>query len=237
MTEKPSLVLIPGLLCTADLWRDQIAGLADLADIIVADHTVDDNMPAIAAQILKAAPETFALAGLSMGGYLALEIMNQAPERVSRLALLASRPLADTPEDRRKREDFIRLAEQASTFHGVTRSLLPVLIHPSRLEDEELTTRIFKMAEDTGRDAFIRQERALLSRQPLTHILDDIRCPTLVVAGAEDRLIPTLLQREMAVNIPTAQYVEISTCGHLPTMERPEETTEHMRRWLARKPE
>lgn len=235
MTEKLSLILIPGLLCTADLWRDQIAGLADLADIIVADHTQDDNMPAIARRILASAPEKFALAGLSMGGYLALEIMRQAPERVSHLALLASRPLADNEEERRKREDFIRLAEQGTTFRGVTRSLLPSLIHPSRLDDEALTSRIFKMAEDTGREAFIRQERALLSRQPLTHILGDIRCPTLVLAGAEDGLIPTLVQREMAVDIPTAQYVELSTCGHLPTMERPEETTEHMRRWLVRK--
>tara|TARA_R110002072_G_scaffold161111_2_gene312586 strand:- start:230 stop:943 length:714 start_codon:yes stop_codon:yes gene_type:complete len=234
MTEKHSLVLIPGLLCTADLWRDQVAALSDIAAITIADHTQDDNMPDIARRILESAPPRFALAGLSMGGYIALEIMRQAPERVTHLAIMDARAVGDTPEDRQRRIDFIRLVEQGSAFKGVTRSLLPTLIHPSRLEDDALTSRIFKMAEDVGKEAFLRQERALLEREELTSILGTIKCPTLVLAGAEDKLIPPRIQREMAVEIPTAQYVEISTCGHLPTMERPDETTEYMRRWLAR---
>ncbi|MCF8468251.1 MAG: alpha/beta hydrolase, partial [Sneathiella sp.] len=209
MTEKHSLVLVPGLLCTADLWRDQIAGLSDVADMTVADHTLDDNMPAIAGRILGAAPPTFALAGLSMGGYIVLEMMRQAPERITHLAIMDSRAVADTPEDRQKRLDFIKLVEQGSTFKGVTRSLLPILIHPSRLEDEGLVARIFKMADDIGKEAFLRQERALLHREVLWDVLKTITCPTLVLAGADDKLIPAKIQREMAVEIPTAQYVEI----------------------------
>ncbi|MFC4270446.1 alpha/beta fold hydrolase [Sneathiella chungangensis] len=234
MTEKHSLVLVPGLLCTADLWRDQIDALSDIADITVGDHTQDDTMPAIAERILANAPPKFALAGLSMGGYIVLEMMRQAPERITHLAIMDSRAVADTPEDRQKRLDFIKLVEQGSAFKGVTRSLLPILIHPSRLDDEELVARIFKMAEDVGKEAFLRQERALLDRTVLWDTLKDITCPTLVLAGADDLLIPAKIQREMAVEIPTAQYVEIPKCGHLPTMEEPELTSKFMRHWLAR---
>ena len=234
MTEKHSLVLIPGLLCTGDLWRDQIEALDDIADITIADHTRDDTMPAIARRLLSEAPERFALAGLSMGGYIALEVMRQAPERVTHLAIMDSRAVADSPEDRRRRLDFIKLVEQGSTFKGVTRSLLPILIHESRLNDEELIARIFKMAEDVGKEAFLRQERALLDRDVLTEMLKTISCPTLILAGADDMLIPPKLQRAMAVEIPTAQYVEIPNCGHLPTMEEPEITSKYMRHWLAR---
>ncbi|WP_340149705.1 alpha/beta hydrolase [uncultured Sneathiella sp.] len=234
MTEKHSLVLIPGLLCTGDLWRDQIEALDDIADITIADHTRDDTMPAIARRLLSEAPERFALAGLSMGGYIALEVMRQAPERVTHLAIMDSRAVADSPEDRRRRLDFIKLVEQGSTFKGVTRSLLPILIHESRLNDEELIARIFKMAEDVGKEAFLRQERALLDRDVLTEMLKTISCPTLILAGADDMLIPPKLQRAMAVEIPTAQYVEIPNCGHLPTMEEPEVTSKYMRHWLAR---
>ena len=234
MTEKHSLVLVPGLLCTADLWRDQMIALSDIADITIGDHTQDDNMSAIAERILASAPERFALAGLSMGGYVVLEIMRQAPERVTHLAIMDSRAGADTPEDRQKRIDFMKLVEQGSAFKGVTRSLLPILIHESRIEDEELVARIFKMAEDVGKEAFLRQERALLDRAVLTDMLKTITCPTLVLAGADDKLIPAKIQREMAVEIPTAQYVEIPNCGHLPTMEEPELTSKYMRHWLAR---
>lgn len=234
MIVKPTLILIPGLLCTADLWRDQIAALKNQYTIVVADHTTDDRMPAIAARLLAAAPPTFALAGLSMGGYVALEVMRQAPERVTHLAIMDSRAINDTPVERQRRQDFITLVERGKTFKGVTETLLPMLIHPSRLADDLLTSRIYKMAEDIGREGFIRQEKALLEREELTGTLKDIRCPTLVLSGAQDALISPRIQREMAIEIPTAVYTEVSDSGHLPTMERPERTTEIMRSWLAR---
>jgi pimeloyl-ACP methyl ester carboxylesterase len=234
MIEKPTLILVPGLLCTVDLWRDQIAAFENHYTIMVADHTTDDRMPAIAARLLAAAPPTFALAGLSMGGYIALEVMRQAAERVTHLAIMDSRAINDTPVERQRRQDFITLVERGKTFKGVTETLLPLLVHPSRLTDAVLTKRIYKMAEDIGKEAFIRQERALLEREELTGILKDIRCPTLVLAGAQDTLIPPRVQREMAIEIPTAVYTEVSNSGHLPTMERPEETTKIMRTWLAR---
>jgi len=234
MTEKPSLVLVPGLLCTADLWRDQIAAFESEYDIMVADHTQDDRMPAIAERLLAAAPPKFALAGLSMGGYIALEVMRQAPERVTHLAIMDSRPIADTPEENKSRQDFIKLAERGTTFKGVTENLLPILIHPSRMQDDELKNRIYKMADDIGKEAFIRQELALLNREPLVDSLQNITCPTLVLCGAEDKLIPAFIQQEMAIEISTATFEEISLCGHLPTMEAPEKVIEHMRAWLNR---
>jgi pimeloyl-ACP methyl ester carboxylesterase len=234
MIEKHNLVFVPGLLCTADLWREQITAFENDYSIMVADHTSDDRMPAIAARLLAEAPPTFALAGLSMGGYIALEVMRQAPERVTHLAIMDARAINDTSEERQKREDFIKLVERGKTFKGVTEALLPILIHPSRLGDEDLTNRIYKMADDIGKEAFIRQETALLEREELTGILKDIQCPTLVLAGAQDALISPRIQREMAIEIPTAVYTEVTESGHLPTMERPERTIEIMRTWLAR---
>ncbi|MEH6527851.1 MAG: alpha/beta fold hydrolase [Sneathiella sp.] len=231
---KPTLILIPGLLCTADLWRDQIAAFENQYIIVIADHHSDDAMPAIAARLLASAPPTFALAGLSMGGYIALEVMRQAPERVTHLAIMDSRAINDTPIERQRRQDFITLVERGKTFKGVTESLLPMLIHPSRLTDDTLTSRIYKMAEDIGKEGFIRQEKALLTREELTGTLQDIRCPTLVLSGAQDALIPPRVQREMAIEIPTAVYTEVPGSGHLPTMECPEKTTDIMRTWLAR---
>jgi pimeloyl-ACP methyl ester carboxylesterase len=233
MTEKPTLVLIPGLLCSPDLWREQISGLKDIVNIIVADHTLDDSMEGIAARILDNAPEKFALAGLSMGGYIAQEVVWQAPERVTHLAILDSRSVPDTPDERQKRYDFLQLVDKGS-FKGVTRNLLPVLIHESRLEDEELVARIFKMADDVGKEAYKRQIKAILDRENYWERLKTISCPTLVLAGAEDKIIPVSMQRDMAAEIPGAEFVTIPHCGHLPTMEEPEKTNAHLRDWLNR---
>jgi pimeloyl-ACP methyl ester carboxylesterase len=234
MTEKPSLILVPGLLCSKDLWRDQITAFEKDYTIIVADHTLDDDMISIGRRLLDNAPDKFAIAGLSMGGYVALEVTRQSPERVTHLAVMDSRDIGDGAEERQRRLDFIKLVEQGSVFKGVTGNLMPMLIHPSRLQDEELTNRIYQMAEDVGKEGFIRQEKALLNRQTLTHILPTITCPTLILAGADDILIDVSIQRDMASKIPTADYVEIPDCGHLPTMEKPDAVIDIMKEWLAR---
>ncbi|GLQ07140.1 alpha/beta fold hydrolase [Sneathiella chinensis] len=232
MSEKNPLILVPGLLCTEDLWRDQIQALSDLADITVADHSLDDTISAIADRVLETAPPVFDLAGLSMGGYVALEILFRAPERVSRLALMDTRADADSPADKKKRQDFINLVQRGKAFKGVTESLLPILIHPSRFEDKALVNRIYDMAQDIGRDAFIRQEMAIMTRTDYWDRLPEIQCPTLVVSGAEDALIPAAHQKKMADAIPDAEFHSIADCGHLPTMEKPFETNRLMREWL-----
>lgn len=231
MPDRLPLVLIPGLLCDAALWAHQVANLGDIADMTVADVTRDDSIAGMARTVLAQSPERFALAGLSMGGYVAHEIMRQAPERVARLALLDTSARPDTPEQRSRRQGLIDLAK-IGRFKGVTPRLLPLLIHPDRQQDTALTEAVMAMAEHVGRDAFLRQQQAILGRIDSRPHLADYGVPTLVLVGREDALTPPDAAEEMAQIIPDATLVVIEDCGHLSTLERPEETTAAMHAWL-----
>jgi pimeloyl-ACP methyl ester carboxylesterase len=231
MAVKTKLVLVPGLLCTAALWAPQIAALSDIADCTVADHTRHDTMEGIARAILAAAPERFALAGLSMGGYVAFEIVRQAPERVERLALLDTGSRADTPERTAARRDLLATAEREGVAHA-QELLMPALIYPARLADKALVETILQMAADTGLEAFQRQEAAIIGRPDNRPLLPGIRCPTLVLVGEQDALTPPALAREIAAGIPGARLEVVPDCGHLSTLERPEAVNSALRAWL-----
>lgn len=232
MTVLPTLVLLPGLLCNESLWKRQVEALADVAEIVVADMTRDETMSDMAARAFDAAPDTFALAGLSMGGYVAFEMMRMAPERVTRLALLDTGARADTPEQTIRRKDLIGLADRGD-FKAVSPRLLPLFVHESRLADEPLTDAISRMAESVGKDAFLRQQKAIMGRPDSRPGLAEIDCPTLVVCGREDALTPVELSEEIAGSIPGADLVLIDDCGHLSTMERPEQVNSALRAWMA----
>lgn len=230
---KPGLVLVPGLLCDSLLWQAQIAALGDRAECWVADHTRSDTMTGVAADVLREAPfERFALAGLSMGGYVALEIVRQAAQRVDRLALLDTSARADTPEQRNKREGLIALA-QRGRFLGVTQALLPLLLHRARLGDEKLVDTVKKMARNIGKDGFVRQERAIMSRSDSLSLLASISCPSLILCGRQDALTPLERHEEMSGAIPGARLRVIEECGHLSTLEKPAEVGEALRHWLS----
>ncbi|MFC4351600.1 alpha/beta fold hydrolase [Fodinicurvata halophila] len=231
MTERTPLALLPGLLLDEDLWSHQLEELKDVADIRVGDFSTQNNVADMAQSVLEMMPERFALAGLSMGGYVAQEIMRQAPERVERLALLDTRASPDEDEVVARRKDLMKLAERGR-FRGVTPRLLPMLVHEDRLEDRALCNRILAMAERIGRDGFIRQQEAILNRPDFRPTLARITCPTLVLCGREDKLTPVALHREMAAGIATSRMVVLEHSGHLPPMEKPEETTVELRRWL-----
>jgi pimeloyl-ACP methyl ester carboxylesterase len=231
MVNKTPLVLIPGLLCDRALWQGQIDEIADIADPWVADVTRDDSMTGMARRVLAGAPPRFALAGLSMGGYVAQEIMRQAPERVTRLALLDTGSRADTEEQIARRRGLIELAEKGE-FHGVTPRLLPVFVHPKRLEDTALVAAVTAMTERVGKDAFLRQQRAIMGRPDSRPSLGAITCPTLVLCGREDQLTPLELHEEMVSLIRGAELAIVEECGHLSTMERPWEVSVHIRQWL-----
>ncbi len=231
MVNKTPLVLLPGLLCDAALWHGQVDDLADIADSTVADLTRDDRLTAMARRVLAEAPPFFALAGLSMGGYVAQEIMRRAPERVLRLALLDTSARADTPEQTARRRGLIELAEKGE-FRGVTPRLLPVFLHPSRLGDGALTEAVTAMTERVGKDAFLRQQRAIIGRPDSRPSLPAIRCQTLVLCGREDQLTPLPLHEEMATLIPGSRLEIVEECGHLSTMERPWEVSVRLRQWL-----
>jgi pimeloyl-ACP methyl ester carboxylesterase len=230
MTPAPSLLLLPGLLCDARLWRDQAAALAPLAAPVVADLTLDDRIAAMAARALASLDGPFALAGLSMGGYVALEIMRQAPGRVTRLALFDTGARADTDEQKRRRRGLIGLS-RSGLFRGVTPRLLPSLIHPSRL-DGPLAGEVMAMAERVGKDAFLRQQEAIMHRIDSRPHLRSIAVPTLVGVGTDDALTPPALAAEMAALIPGARLRHFIHAGHLPTMEVPEAVTAAMAAWL-----
>ena len=208
MTKKTPLVLVPGTLCDAALWRHQTANLADIADVTVADHARHDTMSAIARSILQEAPVEFARAGLSMGGFVCFEIMRQAPDRVLRLALLDTSARPDMPEQAARRRDLIALVERGN-FTGVTPRLLSQYIHPDRLDDTDLADEIQAMAERVGSAAYLRQQNANATRADARPMLGRIACPTLVVCGRQDAAVPLDHSEEIADGIPGARLVVI----------------------------
>jgi pimeloyl-ACP methyl ester carboxylesterase len=226
-----TLVLIPGLGCTERLFEPQISALSGSRAIVVADHTRDDSIPAIAARLLKDAPERFALAGLSMGGYVALEVMRQAPGRVERLALLDTSARPDTPEASRDRARLIALA-QAGRFEDVYPKAWPRLVHPDRQSDKALQEVIFGMMRETGAEAYVRQQRAIMGRVDSRPLLPGIEIPTLLLVGDGDVITPPEIAREMAEMIEWASLVVIPESGHSSTLEQPERVSQALRLWL-----
>jgi len=231
MTARPPLILLPGLLCDAALWAHQTQTLAGIADITVADLTLDDTIEAMADRVLAGAPETFSLVGLSMGGYVAQEIIRKAPGRVERIGLLDTSASPDSPEQKETRKAFLKQLE-VGDFRGVTTRLLPLLIHKDKFDDEVLVDTIKASAANVGQDAYVRQQHAIMARPDARKNLENIACPTLVLCGAQDALTPVALHEEMAEKIPKASLVVIEDCGHLTPLERPRAVSAVMRYWL-----
>jgi pimeloyl-ACP methyl ester carboxylesterase len=234
VTRTP-LLLLPGLLCDARLWRDQVADLATVADPLVADLTLDDSFEAMARRALACMPERFALAALSMGGYVAFAVLRLAPGRVTRLALLDTSARPDGESQARRRRGLMALA-RGGHFRGVTPRLLPQLLHPDNLADAKLTGEVMAMAERVGRAAFIRQQAAILNRPDSRPDLRHIEVPTLVAVGEADRLTPRDRAEEIAAGIPGAALRVLAGCGHLPPMEQPALTSALLSEWLASPP-
>jgi pimeloyl-ACP methyl ester carboxylesterase len=225
------IVLVPGLNCSARLYAEQIPALWGFGPVTIADHRRDDSVAAIAAHILATAPPRFALVGLSLGGYIALAIMREAPDRVARLALLDSSARPDTAEQSERRRSMILLAK-TGLFSGVPDLLFPVFVHRDRHGDEALRTIVRTMAMETGPEAFVRQQRAIMTRPDCRPQLASIRCPTLVLVGDGDELTPPALSEEIAAGIAGARLVRVPDCGHLSTLERPAEVTQALVEWL-----
>jgi pimeloyl-ACP methyl ester carboxylesterase len=230
--QRTALVLLPGLLCDAALWTPQIEALADVADSTVADTARHDNVGALAAAVLDGAPARFALAALSMGGYVAFEVLRRAPERVTRVALFGTSARPDTPEQTRRRRLLVELG-RSGLFRGVTPRLLPTLIHTDRLDDADLVRTVTEMAERVGRAAFERQQRAIMNRPDSRPGLAAVRVPALVAVGMQDALTPPALSAEIAAGIAGARFVPIGDCGHLSSLERPAAVSALLRAWLS----
>lgn len=224
------IAFAPGLACTGALFAPQIAALSG-RETIVLDTSRDETLAAMAARFLTEAPDRFAIAGLSMGGYLALEIVRQAPARVARLALLDTSAHPDGEEASERRRTLIGLA-QSGDLDSVHAGLWPRLVPEERQGDAALEAVVRTMLEDTGAEAFVRQQRAVMGRMDSRPTLPSIRCPTLVLVGEDDAITPPAMAYEMADAIPKAELEVVADCGHLSTLERPEEVNRALARWL-----
>lgn len=228
---RPTLVLLPGLLNTRRVFEHQIADLSDITEIVVPELFHHDSVGAMAEAALAAAPERFALGGFSMGGYVAFEILRRAPQRVDRLALIDTQATPDTPEVAARRRGFIEQTKLGH-FKGVQPSLMPQIVHRSRLGDAGVTQPILDMSHEIGADGFVRQQTAIIDRPDSRHLLVDIEMPTVVIVGRDDMATPIARSREMAADIANARLVVIEACGHMSPLEKPAEVSAALRRWM-----
>jgi pimeloyl-ACP methyl ester carboxylesterase len=215
------VVFVPGLTCTGRIYAHQAERLGRNRTVTLAEPWRASSMAEIAEQVLAGAPERFCLVGLSMGGYVAFEIMRQAPERVEKLALLSTTARPDTPERTALRRQQVAAARMLGARRGFM-AAFPTLVHPARHEDAALRTVLLDMAEELGLDVFERQTEAIIGRADSRPLLPAIAVPTLVVAGAEDALVPAALAQEIAAQIPGARLETIMHCGHMVSLEMPE---------------
>lgn len=224
------VVFLPGLLCDQALWHHQVRALADMSAPMVADLTLDSSIAAMARRTLTAAPPRFSLVGLSMGGYVALEIMRQAPERVRRLALVDTSARADSPERIAQRQAGMTSLRHGK-FVGITRRLLGDLVHPRHVESH-VAGEMRAMALRVGGEAFLRQQMAIMTRADARPTLSSLPAETLVVVGEDDRVTPVEHAEEMHAGIGGSTLHVIPNCGHMPALEEPDLLSDLLRDWL-----
>lgn len=232
MSQVPT-VLIPGLLGSPRLYAEQLPALWRFGPVTVASHNHEDSVASIADRILTAAPPQFALAGLSMGGYLAFEIMRQAAHRVTQLALLDTTARPDTIEQIERRREQIALT-RAGKFNDVVDALFRHWVRAERRQDARLRQVIRQMADETGTEAFVRQQTAIMDRPDSRPGLAVIDCPTLVLVGADDALTTAEHAMEIVECVPQARLTVVPDCGHLSTLEQPAAVTQALVEWLTR---
>lgn len=226
------VVLVPGMMCTADLWSRQVEALAPYHAVTVGDITRADNMVDIALQLLAEAPPSFALAGLSMGGIVAMEMWRRAPERIERLALLDTNFRSDLPDRRSIRDRQVAEVNRGGLESVLRDELKPGYLAACHQANTGMLDKVLAMGMSLGPAVFTRQSIALRDRSDYRHTLATIACPTLVLCGEEDRLCPPQLHAEMAELIPSAELQVIPDCGHLPTIEQPQKVNSALLNWL-----
>ncbi|PZQ57035.1 MAG: alpha/beta hydrolase [Novosphingobium pentaromativorans] len=233
MSDRQALVLVPGLSCDRRVWQAQVAKLADIADISIGDTLKDDSIAAMATRVLDAAPQRFAIAGFSMGGYVAMEIWRRAPERVTRLALVDTNARADSEEQAALRRAAVATA-RARGFEHVLRGSLRQLVAPDC--PEALFEEVVQMALRVGFGTYMDQQAAIIDRADSLETLGTVSVPTMVMVGAADALTPPRLAEEMVQAMPPAfsgvVYEVIANAGHMAPMEQPNAVNAAFRRWL-----
>lgn len=224
------LILIPGLGSDFAVWRPTIKALGSSAECTVGDTLSDDSLPGMAGRILSQAPERFSLAGVSMGGMVALEIMRSAPERVVRLALLDTNPCPDTPEQTSQRRSANAAVLSSDNFEALATGSLKYLVHPAA--SVEVRDALVEMSVRVGAKAYARQNEAVMNRADQRQILPTIEVPTIVMVGAQDVMTPLALSEMIRDGIRNAQLHIIPDCGHLPPIEKPDAVASLLREWM-----
>ncbi|CAA9389171.1 MAG: Hydrolase, alpha/beta fold family [uncultured Rubellimicrobium sp.] len=223
------LLLIPGHMCDARMWGPQLAAFSGTRTVHLAQIADADSMAALAGAILRDAPPRFALAGLSMGGIVAMEVLRQAPARVERIALLDTNPLPEAEAVKAGRRNRMARVAQGHLPVIVREEMKPLYLADRR---QPVLDLCYDMALSLGPEVFLRQSRALMDRPDQTATLRAFRGPALVLHGAEDRLVPLDRARLMAELMPGARLEIIPGAGHLPVLEQPDATNAALRRWL-----
>lgn len=227
--DRQPLVLVPGLSCDATLFAAQVSDLADVAQTSVGDTLKDDTIPAMAARILGEAPDRFALAGFSMGGYVAMEMLRQAPGRITRIAFLGTNAGPDSPDQRRLREAAITTARSRG-YETVIRGSRSQLVHDDT--GHAIAEAVIAMALRVGLETYAEQLHAIMERPDSRGDLRAIEVPALVLCGAQDRMTPPHYSQEIAALVPHARLCAIDNCGHMAPMEKPGEVNAALRAWL-----
>ncbi len=231
MKPRPRITLVSGQLLTAQCWAPQVAALSRDYDLRHADHSQDDTISGMAARLLAQNPEPFDLVAHAMGGFVAFEVLRRSPERVRSLVLIASLASADGPAQTERRQGYIRLVE-AGNFAGVVEERIPILVHPARREDAPLLSTVRQMAQSTGPEVFLAQQRAIMGRIDSRPFLKDIACPVLLIRGRQDGVTTQDHQDEILAQIPHARLETLDHAGHLATLERPESVSALLSDWL-----
>ena len=225
------IVLIPGVNGTAETFGPQIVSLWPFGPITIASTLEGDTIAEMAAAILRDAPPRFALVGFSMGGYIAFEIMRQAPERVLKLALIDTSARPDTPEQTRARRIGIERMGKEDP-EKLRRETEARILHPSHVGDGKIHAIGMHAAEQIGNEAARRHQEACITRIDSRPTLKTITVPTVVIVGAEDLTTPPELAFEMADAIPGARLVVVAECGHLSLLEQPRAVIRALKAWL-----
>ena len=225
------LVMLPGMMCDRRLFAPQRQAFEHNHQIIIPDLHGTDDITALVRMLMPLLPQRFALAGLSMGGIIAMEIYRLHPNRVSRLALMDTNPFAETAE-----RQMIRKSQLQRLAAGGLREIMQHEMKPHYLaataQQSQILELCMTMALDLGDDVFIQQSRMLAGRRDQTSTLRAINVPTLILYGEEDRLCPEQRHLAMADLIDGAKLVKIKKAGHLPRLEQPAETNIALSRWL-----
>jgi pimeloyl-ACP methyl ester carboxylesterase len=232
----PPLLLLPGLACDREVWKHQARGLSEVTTVDVADYGDSDSLQKMAQVVTDRAPRRFAIAGHSMGGRVAFEIIRVVPERVAGIAVLDTAYRSFVPGEAGERENAERhrLVDLAKSqgMRAMAQDWVQKMVHPARLADGPLITSIVEMFGRKSPEVFAAQIKALLGRPDATSVLVSIGCPSLVLCGREDSWSQLPVHREMAALIPQSKLVVLENCGHMAPMERPEEVTAALAQWL-----